>query len=120
MLLSVIVTPLASVDIRPALAELLTGSQMSSSEFDEAMQKSHGIHQRAVSKFDISSSEGTTSSLYDRLPSAIVKASKFVSYTVYLEILFGHNEAHKLFLFFKLCSPWLERKNRTTIFVGLL
>jgi len=64
-----------SIDIRPPLAELLVGSKMKSSDFDEAMQKLHGIHQRAVSKFDSSSIEGEVSEFYDDLPVKILKAS---------------------------------------------
>lgn len=70
-----------SVDIRPPLAELLTvnRNQMSIADFDESMQKMHGIHQQAVIKFDLSSiseeSGSGISSLYKQLPSRILNVS---------------------------------------------
>ncbi len=60
-----------SVDIHTPLAELLVGNEMSISDFDESMQKLHGIHQHAISKFELSLS----SQKYEELPSKILKAS---------------------------------------------
>ncbi len=70
-----------SIDIRPPLAELLIRSAITISDFDDAMQKLHGIHQRAVSKFDSSSiEEREVSTFYDDLPLKILKASNLVSH----------------------------------------
>ena len=70
-----------SVDIRPPLAELLLESKiMSIVDFDESMQKMHGIHQQAMSKFELSpSSKGSSISLmHEKLPVKILKASTLV------------------------------------------
>jgi hypothetical protein len=72
-----------SVDIRPPLAELLIGKQMNMSDFNQSMQALHGIHQRAVSKFNLSSSKGSVSSIYDELPSKIMKSSNLVSFNLF-------------------------------------
>ena len=62
-----------SVDINPPLAELIVRNKLDIVEFDKAMGKLHGIHQRTESRFDI------PPSVFDKLPSKILKASNLVS-----------------------------------------
>ena len=70
-----------TVDIRPPLTELLMKKVMTQQEFDESFSKYHSIHQRGVSKFDLSNSEESISMLYRSLPSTIIKNSTLVRYT---------------------------------------
>lgn len=72
-----------SVDISPPLAELLieTKQTWSVSKFDETIQKSHGIHQQVKCKIELSSLKKASSiaTLYQKLPSKILKVSTLVS-----------------------------------------
>ncbi len=68
-----------SFDLRPPLAELLTANKMKQSQFASAVANLQGIHQRAVTKINLSKNQTDFSSDYDGLPSKIAKATNLVS-----------------------------------------
>ena len=68
-----------TVDIRPPLAELITPNHdVEASDFCAAIDKLQGIHQRAVTKIDLSKKSMDLSSAYKDLPSQITKATNLV------------------------------------------
>ena len=63
------------IDICPPLAETITSSSFSRSDFDSALNSLRGIHQQAKGSFTLSPTEVQNYTLY--IPDKVLKASNF-------------------------------------------
>jgi hypothetical protein len=68
-----------SIDVRPPLGEILQPCVLSSTKFDNIMQRFKGIHQKVVSTFKLNSDGGGLKEEYKDLPRKILKQCNLVS-----------------------------------------
>ena len=74
----------STVDIRPPLAEFFTRCSMNYSDFDSAVEKLNGMHQRSVSSFTLKDRKDGDSpkKMYKDLPARICKYTNLVRSSV--------------------------------------
>jgi len=74
-------------EIKPSLLDIMNVCRMTQDDFDSAISKLQGIHQKSVGSFELLSANNEEKSIkneYDEIPAKILKSANLVSFLFFV------------------------------------